>query len=274
MWHFNSVLTSLFDLLLAPFQSLHPFWSLLIISLPTTILILVIFRYTSNQEGIRETKNKIRGHLLEIRLFKDDLGIVLSAQYRILLYNLRYMKYVLKPMLFMIVPMAIILIQLEGWFGYKPLKTGESAIVSVKLSKNNSDYFKNISIKAGKGLIVETPPLRLANEKEINWRIRANESGEHNLIFDISGDKFSKSVIVSDGQLSRVSPIVASSLWDTFLNPGEEPIAENFLVKRIEVDYPPRSIEIFGWEFHWLLVFFVLTMIFGFALKGLFRVDF
>jgi len=169
---------------------------------------------------------------------------------------------------------AIIIIQLDGWFGNRPLKTGESTIISLKLSDDNADFLKDINIEADKGLVVETPPLKLPNEKEINWRIRAYESGEHNLIFDISGDKFRKSVIVSNGELRRVSPIVASSLWDTFLNPGEEPIAENFLVKRIEVDYPPRSIEIFGWEFHWLLVFFVLTMIFGFALKGLFRVDF
>lgn len=274
MWHFNSVLTSLFDLLLAPFQSLHPFWSLLILSLPTTILILVIIRYTSNQEGIRETKNKIRAHLLEIRIYKDNFGVLLSAEKKILTNTFKYLKYLLKPMFLVILPVAIIIIQLEGWFGNRPLKTGESTIISLKLSDDNADFLKDINIEADKGLVVETPPLRMPNEKEINWRIRAYESGEHNLIFDISGDKFRKSVIVSNGELRRVSPIVASSLWDTFLNPGEEPIAENFLVKRIEVDYPPRSIEIFGWEFHWLLVFFILTMIFGFALKGLLRVDF
>jgi hypothetical protein len=273
MWHFNSALTSLFDLLLSSFQSLHPFWSLLILSLPTAILILFIFRYTSNQNGIKETKSKIRAHLLEIRIYNDDLWILLSAQKKILIYTLKYLKYIPKPMFFIILPLAIILIQLDGWFGNRPLKPGESAIISLKISDHNADYIKNINIEAEKGLVVETLPLRLSNEKEINWRVRANEVGEHNLIFDISGDKFRKSVIVSNGEFRRVSPMVASSLWDTFLNPGEKPVA-NSIVKKIEVDYPSRTIDILGWEFHWLLVFFVLTMIFGFGLKGLLRVDF
>jgi len=273
MWHFNSALSSLFDLLLAPFQSLHPFWPILICSLITAILFLLIFRYTSNQKVIKETKNRIRAHLLEIRIYKDNFGVLFTAQKRILLNSLKYLKYALKPMLFMIVPVAIILIQLEGWFGYKPLKTGESAIITLKLTEDTNNNLKHIDIKSDKGISVETPPLRLPKEMEINWRVRANEAGEHNLIFDISGDKSRKSVIVSNGELRRVSRVATSSLWGSFLNPGEEPL-QNSLVKQIEVDYPSRPILIFGWEFHWLLVFFVLTMIFGFALKGLFRVDF
>ena len=152
MWHFNSVLTSLFDLLLAPFQSLHPFWSLLIISLPTTILILVIIRYTSNQEGIRETKNKIRAHLLEIRIYKDNFGVILSAEKKILTNTFKYLKYLLKPMFLVILPVAIIIIQLDGWFGNRPLKTGESTIISLKLSDDNADFLKDINIEADKDL--------------------------------------------------------------------------------------------------------------------------
>jgi len=222
MWNLYTGLTRLFDLFLAPFQSLHPFWSLLTISLPTAILMLVILRYASNQERIRETKNRIRAHLLEIRIYKDDFGVLFTAQKKILLNTLKYLKYLLKPMFFIIVPVAIITIQLEGWFGYRPLKTGESTIISLKLSDDNAGNLKDINIEADKGLAVETPPLRLPNDKEINWRIRAHRSGELNLIFDISGHKYGTSVIVSNGELRRVSPVVTSSLIGSFLNPGKK----------------------------------------------------
>jgi uncharacterized membrane protein (DUF106 family) len=235
---------------------------------------LVIFRYTSNQRGIKEAKDKIKAHLLEIRLFKDDLGTVLSAQKRIFLYNLRYMKYALKPMLFMMVPVVIILVQLEGWFGYRPLKVGESAIVSVRVTDEEAEALSNISLDVDKGLTVETPPLRIPEEREVDWRIRADELGEHSLVFNVSGHTFQKRVIVSDGRLTPASPrVVASSVWDTFLNPGQESITKNPFVERIEVDYPSRSIEILGWKTHWLIVFFVLSIVFGFAFKGLFKVE-
>ncbi|MBI2469814.1 MAG: hypothetical protein HYV59_01030 [Planctomycetes bacterium] len=234
---------------------------------------LVIFRYTSNQKEIKEAKDKIRAYLFEIRLFKDDLGIQLSAQKNILIHNLRYMKHALKPMLFMIIPVVIILIQLDGWFGYRPLKVGESAIVSVNFSDGQANALPEVSIQTDKGIIVETPPLRIPTQKEASWRVRANEIGEHDLRFNVSGSTFDKSIIVSDGQLKRVSRVVASGFWDNFLNPGEQPLAKNSLMKKIEINYPSRSIEIFGWGIHWLVAFFILSIVFGFAFKGLLKVE-
>jgi uncharacterized membrane protein (DUF106 family) len=234
---------------------------------------LIIFRYTSNQKAIKEAKDKIRAYLYEIRLFKDDLGIQLSAQKKILIHNLRYMKHALKPMLFMIIPVVLILIQLEGVFGYRPLKVGESAVVSVNLSDSQANSLPEVSIQTDKGIIVETPPLRMPMEKEVSWRVRANEIGEHQLRFNVSGRTFDKRVTVSDGQLTRASRIVASGFWDNFLNPGERPLAKNSPMKKIEVNYPSRTIEIFGWGIHWLVAFFILSIVFGFAFKGLLKVE-
>lgn len=273
MGYFNLYLSRVFDLLLSPFGSLNPVWPLIVFSLITGIVMLIIFRYTSDQKGIKAAKDKIRAYLYEIRLFKDDLRIQLSAQKNILIHNFRYMKHALKPMLFMIIPVVIILVQLEGWFGYRPLKLGESAIVSVNFSAGETNALPEVSIQADKGIIVETPPLRIPTEKEVSWRVRANEIGEHDLRFNVSGNTFDKRIIVSDGQLTRVSRVVASGFWDTFLNPGEEPIAKNSFMNKIEVDYPSRSIGVFGWQVHWLVVFFILSIVFGFVFKGLLKVE-
>ncbi len=235
---------------------------------------LVIFRYTSNQKAIKETKDRIKAHLMEIRIFKDDFGILMSAQKNILLYNAKYMMYALKPMLFMIIPVAIILIQLDGWFGYRPLNIGESAVVSVRVSNQEAGVLPNVTIEADKGLMIETPPLRVSELGEVAWRIRAKELGEHNIIVKASGHAFPKRVIVSDGGLTRISPrVVASGFWDVLLNPGERPLPEHSFVKQIEVYYPERLIRIFKWGTHWIVVFFVLSIFWGFALKGFFRVE-
>jgi hypothetical protein len=75
-------------------------------------------------------------------------------------------------------------------------------------------------------------------------------------------------------QLARVSPsVVGSSPLEIIFNPGEKPITKNPLIKRIEVGYPTRSIEIFGWRIHWLVLFFIFSIISGFAFKGVFGVE-
>jgi uncharacterized membrane protein (DUF106 family) len=273
MWHLSLLLSKLFDLFLTPFESLPPFWSLFIFSISTGILMLLIFRYTSNQKGIKETKNRIKAHLMEIRLFKDDLRILLSAQKNLLIYNAKYMKYAVKPMLFMIVPVSIILIQLHCWFGYSPLKVGESTLLKVKVDEWKK-VLSGISIEVDEGIIVETPPLMISEKREVCWRIRANMLGEHKILVKALPYSFQKKVLVSNEKLGRISPRrVKSNLWDNLVSPGEKPIIENSLVNRIEVDYPERSIEILGLRTHWLIIFFVLSIVFGFILKGFFRVE-
>lgn len=235
---------------------------------------LIIFRYTSNQERIKETKDRIKAHLMEIRLFKDDLGILISAQKNILLYNTKYMKYALKPMLFMIIPVAIILIQLDGWFGFRPLNIGESTVVTVKVSDREVGLLSDVMIEVDKGLVVETPPLRIQGLREVAWRVRAQAIGEHNIVIKVSGHTFQKRISVSDGELKRVSHrVVASSLMDVFLNPGEKPMPRGSFIEQIEVYYPERLIEIFGWKTHWLVVFFALSILFGFVFKRFFKVE-
>jgi uncharacterized membrane protein (DUF106 family) len=269
MWHVNAFLTSLFSLMLTPFRSFHPLVSLFVVSLVTGILMLVVFRYTSDQEKIKEAKDKMKAHLLEIRLFKDDMGILFSAQKNILLHNFKYMQYTLMPMLVMIVPITLMLIHLNGWYGYRPLKPGESAIVSVKLSDQNTERLSRMEIEADKGLTVETPLLRIPETREVDWRVRADALGSHKVTVDVPGFSFQKSITVSDKGLVRVSPrSVSSGLWKVLLNPGERPLKKNPVVGEIDVSYPSRSYNLLGFEMDWIVVFFILSILSGFAFKG------
>jgi hypothetical protein len=58
-----------------------------------------------------------------------------------------------------------------------------------------------------------------------------------------------------------------------FFNPGEAPLAGNLPLKSVEVLYPSRNMNLFGWHLHWLIVYFALSIIFGFAFKGIFKVE-
>ena len=269
----NQRITWIFGALISLFKNIGPFWSLALFSLLLAILMLIIFRYTSDQQKIKEAKNKIRAYIFELSLFKDDIGIVLSAQKNIFIHNLRYIKYAFKPMLFMIIPVAVILLQLESWYGHRPLKPDESAIVSLKL-KYGVDPIPDITFKTDDGISIETPPLRIPDKREVDWRIRAHEPGAHELKFSLPGQDVKQKVIVSSGGLAPISPIVsASDTKDLLLNPSIKQLPHGSIVERLSIDYPENTIEIYKWHVHWLVVVLVLSIVFGFALKGLFRVE-
>lgn len=274
MWIFNSVFGKIFELIFLPFLSMSPWIGMILISFLTALLMLLIFRFTSNQEGIRHVKNKIKAHLLELRLFKDSLSLSFRAQGNILRYNLKYIGYSTKPLLVMIIPLILILVQLNLWFGYQTLTPGQKTILKVKLEESHSPLNINLSIEPSSAFYIETPPLRIEEEMEINWRLNAREKGVHDLILTVTNQRLTKKVSIAQKPLSKISPLkVRRNFIDELLNPGESPFSGDLPIKTIELKYPAKNMNLFGWHIHWLIVYFALSIIFGFAFKGVFKVE-
>jgi uncharacterized membrane protein (DUF106 family) len=274
MWVFNSIFGKIFEILFIPFRSMSPWVGMIIISFLTALLMLFVFRFTSNQQGIRNVKDKIKAHLLEIRLFKDSLRISLMAQGNILRYNLKYIGYSVKPLLVMILPLVLILIQLNLWFGYSSLDPGQKAILKAELDADQSLLNTRFMIEAPPGLEIESPPLRIQGENEVNWRLQATEPGMHELTLMVNGQRLTKKVAVAQKQLSKISPLkIRRNFIDELFNPGEAPIPGKTPVKSIKIEYPAQQMNLFGWRVHWIIVYFALSIIFGFSFKGIFKVD-
>jgi len=274
MWTFNQLFGKIFDLLFIPFRSMSPWVGLGIVSFLTGLLMLVIFRYTSNQAGIKKVKNKIKAHLLELRLYKDSLDLSMKAQGNILLANLKYITHSFKPLLVMIVPMLLILIPMNFWFGYESLKPGEQTLLKVKLEEGYNPLQTDLVLEASSDITIETPPLRIEEYGEINWRISSQKSGNHHVNVLVAGKKISKTIATDAKPLSKLSPIKhQKNFMDELLYPVEAPITDDVPVKSIEIRYPAKRLSFFGLNVHWLVAYFALSIIFGFSFKGIFKVE-
>lgn len=274
MWVFNSIFGKIFNIIFLPFRSMSPWVAMIIVSFMTGLLMLFIFRFTSNQKEIKKVKNKIKAHLLELRLYKDSLSISLKAQGNILRCNLKYISYSAKPMLVMIIPIILILIQLNFWFGYESLAPGQKAIFKVKLKDNYNPLEIDLNVESSSGLTIETLPLRMEEENEINWRISAKEKGIHNINVILKGERVTKTVAVAQKPLSKISPIkIRRNFIDELLYPVEAPIKSDMPIKSLEITYPTKGMNLFGWHIHWLIIYFALSIIFGFAFKGILKIE-
>jgi uncharacterized membrane protein (DUF106 family) len=274
MWIFNTIIGKIFEILFLPFQNMSPWIGMIVVSLLTGLLMLFIYKYTSNQEGIRKIKNKIKAHLLELRLFKDSLSISFKAQGSILRANLKYIGYSSKPLLVMIIPVVLILIQLNFWFAYDSLNLKQNTLLRVQLNEGVPLLDTQIEIKTGSGIVLETHPLRITDSNEINWRIRAEENGIHKITITADGQEYTKSISVGQKDLSRISPLrTRKNFFREISYPTESPLPKNAPIKTIEISYPPKKMNLFGLHIHWLIAYFALSIIIGFSLKGFFKVD-
>lgn len=274
MWSVvNQTLNIVFDAWLWPFQALPVIWQIVALAIPATVFSLLVFRYFSNQDGIRNAKNKIKAHLLELRLFKDDMGVTLIAQRDIFRNSLLYMRYALAPMAVMIVPFILILIQVESRFAFRGLDTGEQAVVSVTVDTQKQASQLQDVMSLPEGLLQETPALRINSTGETFWRISGVTPGKYEVTFSIEGQSFEKQVVV-DPHSSHLSPSVyRASDFRTLGSPAEPALADDLPVSSVTLNYPRASAEFAGLSSaSWLL--FAFTLIFGFAMRGLFGVTF
>lgn len=271
---FNSVLNSLFNILFIPFKNVNPVWGMLGVSFLTGIIMLFIFKVTSDQAGIRKAKNHVKAHFLAIRLYRDDISLMLDTMKNIFLSNFYYMKKSLKPMMFLILPVALILIHLGTRYEHRPLKVGESTILSLRLEKNTTlAQLNSIKLELPESLSCDAPPVRIEQLNEINWRIKAEKPGNYELAFSLEGKTIKKRLQVVDELVAVTSRVARGSFTTTLMNPAEPSLPGSVPVAFITVDYPKRDFNLLGFNLHWLVAFFVLSLVFGFSFKGVLGVE-
>ena len=164
------------------------------------------------------------------------------------------------------------MIQLSVRFDRHALKVGESAIVKLKF-RDSASFDESVMLKVPAGVKIETPPLRIREEKEIDWRIKAERQGTYDLKFELNPGTFSKDLVVSD-RLQRVSTRrVSSNLIQQLLYPSEKSLPQNSEIDYLEISYPLISYHVLGWRIHWLIIFFVVSIASGFMLRGFFKVE-
>jgi hypothetical protein len=266
----NVAITKAVNLMLAPFGS-APWVGLIAVSVVTGAVLLAVFRYTSNQRGIRRAKNQIVAGLLEVLLYRDDIGVVMRAQLRLAKDNLRYLGYALVPLVFMVIPVGILLVQTDLHYGRRPLNVGETAIVDLRLKPGAN--LDTASLSSPEGVEVETAALRIPALNEVDWRVRAARPGSYDLHLKIGAEELTKNVIVGHHGGAVPNTRVRADAWSQFLHPGEPPLPRASAAASVTVTYPGAEMRLLRWRMHWIWPWLVISMLVGYALKGPLRVQ-
>ncbi len=283
----NTALRAVFDLALRPFATLPPIVPVAVAALVSGVFALLVYRWTSDQAAISAVKRRLFAHLLEVRLFNDDLRAVLQAQLRLLRENLTYLRLNLVPLLWMIVPFTLLVAQLQFHYGYEGIEAGGRTLLLVHLeapapaAAGHTEQIPprpRVDVEAPPGIAVETVDVWAPSLHQIAWRLRADQPGQHELVVRVDGEAFTKSIFVDEGsggaRWVRRSPTRRrATILGQLLYPAEAPLPRAGPIERIDVQYPAAAISFFGlFDAHWLVAFLMLSLVFAFALRNRFGV--
>jgi len=249
------------------------------ISIVSAMLFLLIFKKTSNQQKITYHKNKIFGHVLQIPLYKDRFGLLLISIVKILKHNLLYIKQTLIPLLFMIVPLVILMVQIDNRCGYEPLQANQQFFIRAEVEKDAAaDTLDKVLCETSGGIQLETPPLRIEAERGVFWRARVvtDASEQESILYlRVQGDgvKNEKQVVTDYSQKRFLPDKKKWSFWNALFTNAEGYLAPDAPFSSISINYQRAGYWFLFWDVDAIILYFILTLIFAFALKGVLGVN-
>lgn len=244
-----------------------PLAIVVVLSIVIGLLMVVLFGYTSNQKAIKIAKDQLKAHLLAVRLFQDQLHVVVSSYGRILRGTGRYLKLAFMPLLYVIIPITLLVVQLDRYLGSTAISKDSPFLMTVRLS--NADALNDVSLDLPPELTMTAPAVHVPAAREVVWRLAASQEGVYEIKVVASGESMAKTVRVAS-ELARVSPVrLREHFWERMFMSSESALPENSPVEAIAINYPERNIEIAGYEMNWIWLFFIFSMIAGFIFKEL-----
>jgi hypothetical protein len=225
--------------------------SLTAIAMAYGLAALWVFARLSDQKRIEIAKRKLRANLYAFRLFVDEPALIFRAQKQLLIWNGRYLALMLVPAIIIGIPTIVLLMQLDAVYGRRALAAGESAIVTAHFAAATDLRLISPDLE-GRGVEVETPPVRIASEHQVSWRVRAATGASGSVLLRDPKTSASKTVQVGPG-LRYISRRRVASVVDWLRYPGEARLPAGD-VQWIEVSYPDADL-------HWLLWFSIVCLI-------------
>lgn len=281
----NALLTKAFDFVLTPLEWMGAAVALIVLSGVFGVLALYVFKLISWQAGIKAAKDRIKGHMIEIRIFQDDLRIVGRAVAMVLVRNLQYLGLNFGPILPLAIPFAFLAAQFVVRYAYDPLPVvaadarllpGQGTLVEVQLAPGRWSEVSGLTLELPDGLRALSPLVRAPSEGRAFVEIAPAAAGLHEIAFALpSGERGTKQIAVGDAAPRVLQPRrVSARDWYRLDDPDRWPVlwpaepafAADSAFRGIALAYPQRDL---GWlpggELGILITIVVASMLVGAA---------
>ena len=274
------------DLFLRPLEG-HPLWALTAGAVVMGVAAMLIYKYTSSQAGIKDAKDKIKGHFYEVWLYIDDAAVIGKAQGQICYHALRYLGFAIPPLVIMIVLFFPLFANFETRYAMRSARPGEEVMVKLRLQAPFEGWQEQEFLALPPQVAMVGHPVRFIRkiqkspdsvaEKrrdfEVDYKLRPQSAGEQELKFTVKGVSFAVPLAAGQKFGKRVSPAATQSLGLALLYPPLVTIPEPAGVERIEIKYPEAKFSLLGFRTWWVWPFLMISLVAALAVKGVFKVE-
>ena len=227
------MLEFLLDPFFKPLLNLPQPWGIFIISFIATLLILLVYKFMSDQEAMKRLKQEAKDIQGRIKEIKEDPAKIMELQKGAMEKQMQLMRHSFKPMLLTFIPIIIIFGWLQVNMVYDPIMPGQEFNTTVELLEGSGG---EITLIVPEGVeLLEKGTKKIENEMA-SWRLKG-KAGEYLLEYQYNDAEYTKDVLITSN--------------GGYVDPTKR--FKNNVVKSINIGQERVIVlNLFGWKLGWL----------------------
>ncbi|MFH1771045.1 MAG: EMC3/TMCO1 family protein [archaeon] len=250
------MLEKVLDPIFNPLLGLGYFWFILIVAFILTLIITLIYKFTTDQTLMKKLKAEMKTLQKEMKSVANNPQKAMAHQKKLMSKNMDYMKHSLKPTLYTFIPIIIIFGWLNSHLAYLPLEPGNEFLVSAEFKKGT---FGEVSLDVIPELDMLSERTQTIQDNYAAWTLNG-EQGDYQMSITFGNRQFEKDLSISDN--SYATPLM--TIKDSDFIKLE---IHNEKVK------PLGNFSLFGWKPGWLGTYIILSLIFSLGMRKLLKIS-
>ncbi len=241
-------INSFFDMIFGPLLALPDFWAIVLLSFLISLIVTLIYKYTTDQNLMKQLKDEIKELQKEMKELRSKPEESMKVQKKMMETNMKYMTSSLKSTLITFIPIFLIFGWMNSNFLYEPIKPNQDFAVSAFFAEGASGEIK---IAAPSQIKVSGSEKKDIKDGKVSWILRG-EKGEHLLEFEHAGEKQSVNVLIDDNK---------------YYNPDKK--IKDGKIKEIKVDLKKLIVMPIGYKdwIGWLGTYIIFSLVFSMGLR-------
>ena len=245
----DPVLNFLFD----PLLGLSYFWAILILSLLISLLITLIYKWTTDQNLMKQLKQETKELQKEMKQLKAHPEQMTKVQKKMMETNMKYMTKSFKPMLYTFLPIILIFGWMNAHLAYIPLAPGQEFIVTTVFTDSN---LGNVSMTVPEGITLLSGATQTIAAKEASWAMKGDE-GEYLLEVTYRGQSYTKNMQITTEKVYA---------------PVQKRVRDGELRAIVIQNKPVKILNLFGWKLGWLGTYIIFSIISSMGFRRMLKV--
>ncbi|MBI4439092.1 DUF106 domain-containing protein [Candidatus Woesearchaeota archaeon] len=258
--------------MLEPLLSMGPFAAITLISFFVSLVITLIYKFTTNQATLALIKSDMERLRKEMKGTQDAKRMA-EVNRQLMEKTMEQFRASMRPMLITMIPALLVIGWMQNNVAYRQVLPGEEFNTSVFFEKSFSAG-NSIGLVVPEGVELLSPSGQAAADK-VSWRLKG-VAGRHELQYHYGAEAYSIEVIITDEwehgdvSLEKEKSFLGFNTGDAY------PIRKDSQIKKIVVENQPvrpfGPLRIFGWNPGWLASYIALSLLFSLALRSALRV--